>query len=368
MIKRLLYLNGLAVLTVILYHSSAWGFIAMFYWTDQYRPVNVPNFDMLGSPSYFALRGIEQLIIYGIPAFLFVSGFFIAISTRRSEKTIGWKLIVSRVKNLIIPFVIWSLVILGLEIAQGARYSVLELIRTLVLGQTTDAYYFVPVLVQMYLLSPFLVPLARNNWKLLLAAAGVLQVFVMLLHYTQILNLGVVTGPLSVLTRSWFFPGFIFWFALGIVIGFHLDAFKPTLVRLRWFFVAGLVMFFVIGIFEWEYLLQASGEAWIGPRETLIDNFYALFFLLTFLAFQTTRLPLPGQLSELGTKSYGIYLVHSPVLEYTARIIYNFVPFLLAYQILFQPILYAAGLGIPLLLMAVVNRSPFRRYYSYLFG
>ena len=29
---------------------------------------------------------------------------------------------------------------------------------------------------------------------------------------------------------------------------------------------------------------------------------------------------------------------------------------------------YAAGFGIPLLLMELVNRSPFRRYYSYLFG
>jgi hypothetical protein len=47
MIKRMLYLNGLAVLTVILYHSSAWGFIGMFFWTDRYRPVSVPNFDQL---------------------------------------------------------------------------------------------------------------------------------------------------------------------------------------------------------------------------------------------------------------------------------------------------------------------------------
>jgi peptidoglycan/LPS O-acetylase OafA/YrhL len=80
MIKRLLYLNGLAIITVILYHASAWGFISMFYRADRYRPVSVPNFDMLGDLAYYGLRTIEQLIIYGIPTFMFVSGFFIAIS------------------------------------------------------------------------------------------------------------------------------------------------------------------------------------------------------------------------------------------------------------------------------------------------
>jgi hypothetical protein len=101
---------------VILYHASAWGFIAMFFWTDRYRPVTVPNFDMLGGATYFSLRAIEQLIIYGIPTFMFVSGFFIAISTGRSQKAVPWRLVYERIKNLAIPFVLWSLIILGLNL------------------------------------------------------------------------------------------------------------------------------------------------------------------------------------------------------------------------------------------------------------
>jgi peptidoglycan/LPS O-acetylase OafA/YrhL len=369
MIKRLLYLNGLAVITVILYHSAAWGFVGMFFWTDRYRPVSVPNFDLIGSPSYFALRTIEQLIIYGIPTFLFVSGFFIAISTGRSQKTIGWQLVLSRVKNLLIPFIIWSLLILAFQFVQGQRLSPLEFARTLLLGQTTEAYYFVPVLVQLYLLAPFLVPLARERWKLLLLMAGALQLVTMLLRYFLILNVSPgIFEPIMFLTRSWFFPGFIFWFAMGIVIGFHLQDFRATMVRFRWFFLSGLMVVFFVGMIEWELLLSASGRPWIGPRETLVDNFYAAFFLLTFFSFENLKTPLPAQISSLGKRSYGIYLVHSPVLEYTARLIYHVAPFMLAYQILLQPVLYVVGFGVPLLLMALVNRSVFRRYYSYLFG
>jgi peptidoglycan/LPS O-acetylase OafA/YrhL len=357
------------VITVILYHSAAWGFVGMFYWADRYRNVPAPNFDLIGSSSYFALRTIEQLIIYGIPTFLFVSGFFIAISTGRNQKTIGWRLIWSRVKNLVIPFLIWSLLILAFQFVQGERLSPLEFIRTLLLGQTTEAYYFVPVLIQLYILAPFLVPLARNRWKLLLVLAGVIQLITMLLRYFLILNADPgIFEPIMFLTKSWFFPGFIFWFAMGIVIGFHWQEFRETLVRYRWIFLGGLVVTFFVGMVEWELLFQASGQPWIGPRETLVDNFYAGFFLLSFFAFESIKFPFSAQLSSLGTKSYGIYLVHSPVLEYTARLIYHIAPFLLGYQIAFQPILYAAGFGIPLLLMELVNRSPFRRYYSYLFG
>jgi hypothetical protein len=75
MIKRLLYMNGLATIAVILFHASGWGFIAMFFWADQYRTVASPNFDLIGSLPYFALRVIEQIVSFGVPAFLFVSGF-----------------------------------------------------------------------------------------------------------------------------------------------------------------------------------------------------------------------------------------------------------------------------------------------------
>jgi peptidoglycan/LPS O-acetylase OafA/YrhL len=73
-------------------------------------------------------------------------------------------------------------------------------------------------------------------------------------------------------------------------------------------------------------------------------------------------------ISQIGTKSFGVYLVHSLALIYTSKVIYHLVPALLGAQWLLQPILFAAGLGIPLLLMEITARTPARRFYSYLFG
>lgn len=357
-------------MTVILYHASAWGFIAMFFWTDRYLLVTAPNFDQMGSVSYFALRVIEQLIIYGIPTFLFVSGFFITISTGRSQKTISRKIVLERIKNLAIPFLLWSFVILTLKMIQGAQFSAPEMVLTILLGRTTDAYYFVPVLIQFYLLSIFLVPLARQTPALLLALSATLQVGVHIFRYASIASLPLPSFIQSIefIGLSWFFPGYIFWFSFGLVVGFHLSKMSAFLSTFRYVFLASIGVFFILGMIEWEMLLNRSSQTWIGPQETLIDNLYAAAFLLTYLAFNKVRLPFSQQISTLGAKSFGIYLVHSPVLEYSARILYHIAPGILGYPILFMPVLIFLGFFVPLTLMGIVNRLPVRRYYQYAFG
>ncbi len=369
MIRRLSYLNGIAVLWVILNHASGWGFTALFWWTDRYLPVSVPNFDQWDSPTYYSLRVIEQLIIFAIASFLFVSGFFIAFATQRTQPTIGWNIVGVRIKNLIIPYLIWSILIILGEQVQGAGYSFLQISRKLIFGGVAPPYYYVPLLCQLYLFSPFLVPLARNRWKLLLLVTALIQLFAVSLRYEEILGLELPgLAQLTWISQSWFFPSNIFWFSFGIVTGFHLKQLKPWLDRVKWALLILLFSTFLLGIFEWETLLQWSGQEWIATRETVVDHLYALTVLLSFLAFDKVALPFFKVIENIGMKSFGVYLTHSPVMEYLARATYHLAPQMLAYQILFQPMLISLGLAIPLLLMAMVKRSPVRGLYVYLFG
>ena len=369
MVKRFLYLNGLAVMAVVLYHATGWGFIAMFWWTDRYRPVQVPDFSQMGSLGYYALRAIEQGVIFGIPLFLFVSGFFIAFATNRAQRTVSWQVIFSRMKSLVIPFLIWSVIIMVDDVLQGPRPPLSKILATILLGEAAPPYYYVPLLMQLYLIAPFLVPLARGRWKLLLVASAGIQMAVSLLNYAEVLNLeNELLRPFFILTWGVLFPGKLFWFSLGMVVGFHLPEFKRALLRLRSVLLVGVVVFYALGIVEWELLLKASGREWIGPRETLVDQFFALAFILAFLALEKFIPPLTDQIAYLGGKSFGVYLVHHTAQEYAARLVYHVIPGIFAYQGLFQPYLIAAGLAVPLVVMALVNHSPARRYYEFSFG
>ena len=167
---------------------------------------------------------------------------------------------------------------------------------------------------------------------------------------------------------KWFFPVRIFWFTLGIVFGFHIKLFKDKLVRIKWILLAVTLALIPIGMIEWEIYFRLSGLEWLDHRETILDSIYALTFIFSILAFQDALFPLSDTVNNLGVKSYGIYLTHSIFMIYASRIIFHVAPTILAYQIIFQPLIIMIGLGIPLLLMAAVNRSPLKGMYTYIFG
>jgi fucose 4-O-acetylase-like acetyltransferase len=369
MIKKLLTLSGLAIIGVLLFHAAGWGFTAMFAWTDRYMPPGTPNTAQFGTPAYYALRVIEQLIVFVIPAFLFVSGYFIAIATGRNQATVSWNVVLSRIRVLLIPYVIWTVALWVLRAVEGKTLSIADYALALATGSTNPAYYYVPLLVSLYLLSPLLVQWAKTHPGWLLLGTALLQTLVQLLYYPALLGIDMGTWqPYVDIVPKWFFPARIFWFALGIVVCFHLPKFKGRLERYRWPLLILVFVFFVIGIFEWEAIVARSGQPWLGHRETLIDTLYGLAVLLCFVAFDTIYRPFADTMSKLSNRSFGIYIVHSPVMEVVARGLYHLAPFVLGYQLIFQPLLLLFGLGVPLMLMLLVERSPARGYYRYLFG
>jgi len=369
MIRRLLILNGLAAISAVIYHASGWGFTAMFWWTDHYLSVSVPDFSQMGGVSYFALRLIEQIVIFAIPAFIFVSGFFIAFATGKDQQTVSWKVVGARIKNLVIPYLIWTFGIILLNIIQGQQYTLGKLIQDVALGKAAPPYYYVPLIVQLYILSPLLIRFGRSYPRTLLAITALIQLSVQSLQYLSILQIDFFSSDIiQIITASWFFLGYIFWFTLGIVIKFNLRSIKILLERYKWILLGIALVLIPVGMVEWELILHHSTEAWIATQPTIIDELFALAFLLSFLAFDKVFIPFNKNISEIGSKSFGIYLSHSPVLEYASRGVYHLAPWILGYQILFQPILIILGLGIPLAAMKIMERSPARRFYSYIFG
>lgn len=368
MFKRLLFLNGLATIGLILFHSAGWGFVAMYHWRERYLPLVGSTADQPGGVAYYVLRTMEQLPVGAIPAFLFVSGLFVAFTARQSGR-VQWPVIRARLQTLLVPYLLWSALLLVLLAAEGRLASAAQIPVMLLTGSVNPAYYYVPLICQFYLLSFWLVPVARRRPVLLLVVAAVVQLSVQLGYYLG--YFGIESPLLEALgaTPKWFFAARIFWFSFGIVAGFNMKLLEDWLPRFRWALAALALLLIPVGILEWEMIVRRSGAFWLDHRETFIDTVFALAFILAVLAFykQSSRMDQPVE--EAGLKSYGVYLIHSPVMGYTARAIYHLAPAVLASQLLLQPLLIMAGLGIPLLLMGAVNRMPVvQRFYKYSFG
>jgi hypothetical protein len=359
MIRRLLVLNGLASTAVAFHHAAAYGFAALFEWTNAYRDVAVPNYDMLGSPAYYYLLGVRLLIgSYAIPAFLLVSGFYAAFAADSSGR-MPWSIISTRVKKFIAPFLIWTVVFFAMQ--RSLPRGLDDILKT---------YYYIPLIIQFYLLSPWLGALAKKHWQLFLLVTFLIQLCVDGAGYLRALGIDTTLVRAVVnLTPIWFFPSRLFFFALGLVMGFNRKLFGSWLTRYRYILLAALLLSAVFSFVEYLWVDRANGAQWLGPSFIgIFRTLYAVTFSLVLLAFDKVKLPLEKQLSDIGVVSLGIYLVNTPAIYVTSTLIYKFAPWLLGQQILYQPIVTAAGLFVPLLLMRLFRQPLLKRYSSFVFG
>jgi peptidoglycan/LPS O-acetylase OafA/YrhL len=251
-------------------------------------------------------------------------------------------------------------------IIEGNILDLKSYISLILTGNLKGPYYFVPLLVQLYLLAPILVRFAEDKWKWLLLITGIIQLISQVWLYYIALGIDVPFSPGNYLFPPAFFTFRIFWFALGITVGYHMHGFKLFLEKIKWIAFVSMIIFLIVGLIEWEIIF--SRNHFLVPLETVIDGLYSISFIFAFLGFENFRLPLKKQVKYVGERSYGIYLAHVPAQEYAARLIYLLAPVLLGIQIIFLPMIFVAGFAIPIVLMEVMNRSPAQRYYKYVYG
>lgn len=368
MVKRLLYLNGLAIIAVILFHANGWGLTALFSWSHRYLPPGSDSFSQFGTPVYYILRAIEQFAIFSIPAFLFVSGFFVAIKASSQAGSNPWKSVGNRIKFLAIPYFVWTTFFVILNLIEGKAITPFNLVFFYLTGSITPAYYFVILLIQFYLLSPWLVQLARTHWKSLLIVTGSIQLVVNLIPYVlSIFPDSSLAVDFARLIPKWIFLSKLFWFGLGVIIGTHRKTFTDFLFARRKWWPGLTILFYLLGIVERELLLHWSNSDWIGTRETPINALYAISFLFLFLS-ATNTLWKKNEVEKIGAQSLGIYFVHIPVMELVARAVYHLFPQFLSMTLLFVLLIAVTGLLLPLLFMKLFKNSPVKNLYGYVFG
>jgi len=338
----------------------------MFWWAHRYRPVVSPNFDQLGSPTYYGLVLVQQLALFSVPAFLFISGFFIAYAAHGDARGLSWKVVRARISNLLWPYLIWSIVIFIGNGLLGKVFSPAEYTRQLLTGAATGAFFFIPLLCQLYLLAPLIGWLGKDHPIILLSLAAAIQLLASGLFYLQ---LGRVHLSNTVLRSDWLFVWQAFYFPLGVVVGFRSPSIQRTISRFRWVLVVMSIILGVVSVLESEWLYQVTENfEWAHSLVKISSSLYAVVFILAFLAFKTTKGRFSQVVDWIGMRSYGIYLLHPELLALIARIVYHTAAWLLSQQLLLMLILVISGMVITLLVMEGIARSPIRGIYHYLFG
>ena len=278
-------LRGIAILMVVAIHT----FIAC-------------EFDNFQSICAISMREIFNL---AVPLFLAISGFFIGLKKFESNYQIltFWK---KQIPKVYIPTLFWSIPYLTLALYH--QQSLLKNILVFLLCGYS-IYYFIALIIQCYLLLPFIQKKMLNY-----AMGGVILclslICVAVISYTSITRfpLIVFAGPVIV---------WLIFFWIGVFLSRRERDYKIGKIFI------GVLLSFVLMLIETKYRHEATGGGYGIKPSSFIFSFLMILLLLSKRMEQKYVKDniINKVLTVVGDYSFPIYLIHCFVIT----IVFHFV-------------------------------------------
>ena len=341
-------LRGLAIILVVLNHTTTLGTLYPHLWGYP-PPAKWLNFIILT---------LNQLGVFAVPIFLFLSGCFFAYAVQNKKMKQSYKTVEAGLKNIIWPYLFWSIIFyIEILFLHDQKYTILEYVKNLIVGYPLN---FVPLLVVYYLVSPLLVRICKRYALIVIGAIGLYQLFLIILLNPGVLGL---TFPgwasflripiLSVTLSDW-----AIYFPLGIIYSIHMKSVTPYLRKFQLILIGLTGVFFGLTVLNFALIITFPFAKWIAPI-----SFIALIPLI-----KRESIPIVRQLEKVGKRAYGLYLINLTVIDLTLYGIRALAPKLLGVPLILLPLIFIIALWAPLILMSVIERLPNHGVYRYVFG
>jgi peptidoglycan/LPS O-acetylase OafA/YrhL len=341
-------LRGLAIILVVLNHTTTLGTQYPQLWG--YPP----------PPEWlnFIILTLNQLGVFAVPIFLFLSGCFFAYAIQNKNMRQSYKTVGSGLKNILWPYLFWSIIFyIEIFFLHKQTYTFLGYVKNLIVGYPLN---FVPLLIVYYLVSPLLVRFCKRYALIVILIIGVYQLFLI-----NLVNPGVLgfTFPgwarflkfpiLSVTLSDWaiFFP-------LGIIYSIHMKSVIPYLRKFQWILIGLTGVFFALTVLNFAIFIYFPSAKWIAP----------ILFIALIPLIKRESIPIVRQFEKVGKRAYGLYLINLTVMDLTLYAIRGLTPRMLGVPLILLPVIFVIALWAPLLLMNAMERLPNHGVYRYVFG
>ncbi|MCB1103218.1 MAG: acyltransferase [Opitutaceae bacterium] len=310
-------LRGVSILGVVCVH-----FAGSFVTTDIHA----------WSPSFFLGLVLNQGANFAVPLFVFLSGLLAGLS--RSSPGL-WTYYSGRFWRIAFPYLIASAAAFFLlnhytrwQALPGLQEKIVWLVQHVGFFGVEPTLYFIPLILQLYLLQPLLKQLPGWCARLLpgitpTASAAAITALLLALHIW--IGLKSYEGALNY--YIWARPNAAFW-AFYFFLGLHFSTLTSRLSRRVMLNIAGIAGLTAIAAMLWNFL-QLTNPAVVGPNfefnrldfaytrpELMIYDFAMIIALGAGVALGWS--PRPTPFAYLGRYTLEIYLWHILVLYYGA--------------------------------------------------
>ncbi|WP_341529775.1 acyltransferase [Nostoc sp. UHCC 0302] len=254
---------------------------------------------------------IRQLINFAVPIFIFISGYFAYKGElkKRSDYLDFYK---KRLSRILLPYIAWCVLII-LFYKPNYQWHWSKIFYHVITGQIVTPYYFVIVLIQLIVLTPFMVMSTKSTVKnflwLSLSPLSLVGLYFSHLYFHYEIKLPWYALPFTVWVSFYYF-GILA--SQGKLVVPNKNIKNITLLYICSIFLA---------VAEGFYLCKAHNLHGFAGSQIKVSSFLSSFLLI--LLFLGTRKKIgnwPKALIILGEFSFGIYLFHVPVLDLFSRI------------------------------------------------
>jgi len=327
--------RGVAIIAVVAIHAAYQSFSIRF----------TPK----GQWNFFFLIAYCQLLNFCVPAFFFISGYW--VSKKPVESWQEYRIFLTgRLGRILVPYFFWSFVLLGYAAIKFHHIDIYQVIFKLMTGRAAEPYYiyyFMVVLAQLYVLTPLLLYLNRKPYGLVFII--VLNVISLLILYLSRMKI-IWHHPVTLAFYLW-----IIFYEMGLLVGARADgAFPPK--NLRSFILPGILISILVSEVEGFTILSKLNDQFFAASITKYSSFlYSVFIILCFLVLRERFRRWPAFLVTLGRYSFGIYLIHMIFLTRVTGYVQTIHPIYL-FQPLHQFIVVSITLLICFILITVARK------------
>ncbi|WP_392532503.1 acyltransferase [Nostoc sp. C117] len=301
--------RGIAIIAVVAIHASNTG---KLFINGEFSSLN-----------YELSLVFRQFINYAVAVFIFISGFFAPTNdfSTISDYLVFYK---KRLTRLLIPYLFWCFFII-LFFKSSYNWNLFKIFTDIITGRVQGPYYFIIVLTQLIILTPFMISSIRSRAKsilwLSLTPLSVLVSYFLLFYFKHEINFPWNVMPFSIWVTFYYF---------GILARNNqkISDFCYKRIDITIFlYITSLFFSIVEGLDLWRIWKL---ESLAGSQIKISSILCSFCLILFFLGLRKSVEYWPKVLVILGEFSFGIYLSHMLVLELINKltskiqIIYNF--------------------------------------------
>ncbi len=358
---------GISIIGVVLNHSSEIILEILCYGVNRELLQVSSSCSAMGGGAYYLLLFLRQLLTFCVPAFFFTSGYFVAFTNKVGHNSSARKAILKRLYLLLIPYIVWSIILFIIDKFQGETNTLSDYIYKFFISGVVGPYWYIPALCYLYIISIIVLPYISSKWKNILIGAAVVQLLGMVATYynffyhqdASISFYNIITSYVSIIHS-------VLPFFLGIAFGMN-----PNLLQIFKKYKTVLLLIYPVillfDVLESDFLIRTFNNIHIGAYQGTIS--YNLFWLLSIVLIMLwEKSPNSKFLSRIGAKSYGIYLLHFPILSLLSKYLVSHIPSVMTFPLLPVTLLLVCGIALPMAAIEITNRTYMRHYSQYLFG